>query len=180
MVIFWKRNEKNNIIKVINKKKHLIFVTTITTAVCVKKNLTIATAESCTGGMISSAIVHINGSSQIFKSSVIVYSNNMKSKLLNIPKDLITKNGAVSEIVVYNMAKKSLEILNSDVSIAVTGIAGPTGGSVDKPVGLVWIGIGTNEKIITHKYQFNGNRLEIRQKTTQEALKLANNVILEI
>ena len=147
---------------------------------CVNKNLTITTAESCTGGMISSAIVHINGSSQIFKSSVIVYSNDMKSKLLNIPKDLITKYGAVSEIVVHTMAKKSLEIVNSDVSIAVTGIAGPTGGSVDKPVGLVWVGIGTKEKIITKKYQFNGNRLEIRQKTTQESLKLANNVILEI
>ena len=147
---------------------------------CVNKNLTITTAESCTGGMISSAIVHINGSSQIFKSSVIVYSNDMKSKLLNIPKDLITKYGAVSEIVVHSMAKKSLEIVNSDVSIAVTGIAGPTGGSVDKPVGLVWIGIGTKEKIITNKYQFNGNRLEIRQKTTHEALKLANDVIMAI
>ena len=147
---------------------------------CVNKNLIITTAESCTGGMISSAIVHINGSSQIFKSSVIVYSNDMKSKLLNIPKDLITKYGAVSEIVVHSMAKKSLEIVNSDVSIAVTGIAGPTGGSIDKPVGLVWVGIGTKEKIITKKYQFNGNRLEIRQKTTQESLKLANNVILEI
>ena len=147
---------------------------------CVNKNLTITTAESCTGGMISSAIVHINGSSQIFKSSVIVYSNDMKSKLLNIPKDLITKYGAVSEIVVHSMAKKSLEIVNADVSIAVTGIAGPTGGSIDKPVGLVWVGIGTKEKIITKKYQFNGNRLEIRQKTTQKSLKLANNVILEI
>ena len=146
---------------------------------CIDKNLTITTAESCTGGMISSAIVHINGSSQIFKSSVIIYSNDMKSKLINVPKDIITKNGAVSEIVVFNMAKNSLEILNADISIAVTGIAGPTGGSVDKPVGLVWIGIGTKEKIITNKYLFNGNRLEIRQKTTHESLKLANNVISE-
>ena len=147
---------------------------------CINKKLTITTAESCTGWMISSAIVHINGSSQIFQSSVIIYSNDMKSKLLNISKDLITKNGAVSEIVAFYMAKNSLKILNADLSIAVTGIAGPTGGSVDKPVGLVWIGIGTKEKIITNKYQFNGNRLEIRQKTTLESLKLANNVILKI
>ena len=147
---------------------------------CINKNLTITTAESCTGGMISSAIVHINGSSKIFKSSVIVYSNDMKSKLLNIPNDLITKNGAVSEIVVFNMAKNSLKKLKADLSIAVTGIAGPTGGSENKPVGLVWIGIGTKEKIITKKYQFIGNRLEIRQKTTLESLKLANKVILEI
>ena len=147
---------------------------------CIKKNLIITSAESCTGGMISSAIVHINGSSKIFKSSLIVYSNEMKSKLLNIPNDLITRNGAVSEIVAFNMAKNSLTILKAHLSIAVTGIAGPTGGSIDKPVGLVWIGIGTKEKIITNKYQFNGNRLEIRQKTAHESLKLANNVILEI
>ncbi len=147
---------------------------------CVNKNLTITTAESCTGGMISSAIVHINGSSQIFKSSLIVYSNDMKSKLLNISNDLITENGAVSEIIAFNMAKNSLELLKANLSIAVTGIAGPTGGTFDKPVGLVWIGIGTKEKIITNKYKFNGNRLEIRQKTTYESLKLANNVILEI
>ena len=147
---------------------------------CVKKSLIITTAESCTGGMISSAIVHINGSSKIFKSSVVVYSNDMKSKLLNIPNDLIEKNGAVSEIVAFNMAKNSLKKLKADLSIAVTGIAGPTGGSENKPVGLVWIGIGTKEKIITNKYQFIGNRLEIRQKTTLEALKGANKVILEI
>ena len=147
---------------------------------CIKKNLIITSAESCTGGMISSAIVHINGSSKIFKSSLIVYSNEMKSKLLNIPNDLITRNGAVSEIVAFNMAKNSLTILKAHLSIAVTGIAGPTGGSIDKPVGLVWIGIGTKEKIITNKYQFNGNRLKIRQKTTYESLKLANKIILEI
>ena len=147
---------------------------------CINKNLTITTAESCTGGMISSAIVHINGSSKIFKSSVIVYSNDMKSKLLNIPNDLITKNGAVSEIIAFNMAKNSLEILNADLSIAVTGIAGPTGGTPDKPVGLVWIAIGTKQKIITNKNQFFGNRLEVRQKTTYESLKLANKIISEI
>ena len=147
---------------------------------CINKNLTITAAESCTGGMISSAIIHINGSSKIFKSSLIVYSNDMKSKLLNIPNDLITKNGAVSEIIAFNMAKNSLEILNADLSIAVTGIAGPTGGSPDKPVGLVWIAIGTKHKIITNKNQFFGNRLEVRQKTTYESLKLANKIISEI
>ena len=147
---------------------------------CINKNLTITTAESCTGGMISSAIVHINGSSKIFKSSIIVYSNEMKSRMLNIPYNLISKNGAVSKIVAFNMTKNSLKILKTDLSIAVTGIAGPTGGTIDKPVGLVWIGIGTKKKIVTIKYQFIGNRLEVRQKTTYEALKLANKVILEI
>ena len=121
---------------------------------CINKNLIITTAESCTGGMISSAIVHINGSSEILKSSVIVYSNDMKSKLLNIPNDLITKNGAVSEIIAFKMAKNSLEILNADLSIAVTGIAGPTGGNADKPVGLVWIAIEPNKKLLQTKNSF--------------------------
>ena len=78
------------------------------------------------------------------------------------------------------MAKNSLDILNADLSIAVTGIAGPSGGSDDKPVGLVWVAIGTKQKIITNKIQFSGNRLEIRQKTTYESLKLANKIISEI
>ncbi len=147
---------------------------------CLKNELIITTAESCTGGMISSAIVHVNGSSKIFKSSIIVYSNEMKSKMLNIPYDLIKINGSVSKKVAFNMADKSLNLNKADLSIAVTGIAGPTGGSAKKPVGLVWIAIGTKSKIITKKYQFNGNRLEVRQKTTYEALKLANNIILEI
>ncbi len=147
---------------------------------CINKNLNITTVESCTGGMISSAIVHNNGSSKIFKSSIIVYSNDMKSKLLNISNDLITKYGAVSEVVAFNMAKNSLQVLNADLSIAVTGIAGPTGGDADKPVGLVWIAIGTKQKVITNKNQFYGNRLEVRQKTTYESLKLANNIISEI
>ena len=146
---------------------------------CINKNLTITTSESCTGGMISSAIVHVNGSSKMFKSSVIVYSNEMKSKMLNIPYDLIIKNGAVSEIVASNMAEKSLKLSRADLSIAVTGIAGPTGGSASKPVGLVWIAIGTKNKIVTKKYVFNGNRLKVRQRTTYEALKLANEITLE-
>ena len=147
---------------------------------CIKKELIVTTAESCTGGMISSAIVHINGSSKIFKSSVIVYSNEMKSKLLDISNDLIRTNGSVSKKVAFNMADQSLKLNNADLSIAVTGIAGPTGGSANKPVGLVWIAIGTKNEIIAKKYQFNGNRLEVRQKTTFEALKLANKIISEI
>ncbi len=147
---------------------------------CTKKNIIITTAESCTGGMISSAIVHINGSSKIFQSSVVVYSNKIKSKILKIPYDLIVTNGAVSKIVAFNMAQNVLKLTKADLSIAVTGIAGPNGGSKTKPVGLVWIAIGTNNDITTKKYQFDGNRLEIRQKTTYESLILANKVISKI
>ena len=144
---------------------------------CLEKKLTITSAESCTGGMIASSIVSISGSSAIFKSSVVTYSNDMKSKILNIPLKLITENGAVSNIIAYNMALNVLNIMNADISIAVTGIAGPSGGNIDKPVGLVYIGIGTKKNVITKKYLFKGNRLRIRQETTLEALKLSNEII---
>ncbi len=146
---------------------------------CLKRKLIITTAESCTGGMLASSIVSISGSSNIFHSSIVTYSNEMKSKMLKIPIELIEKNGAVSEIVVYNMASNVLNLMKADLSIAVTGIAGPSGGSESKPVGLVLIGIGTSKKIITKKYFFRGNRLEIRKETTFESLKLANRIIEE-
>ena len=146
---------------------------------CLKRNLIVTTAESCTGGMLASSIVSISGSSNIFHSSFVTYSNEMKSKMLEIPIELIIKNGAVSEIVAYNMASNVLNLMKADLSIAVTGIAGPGGGSESKPVGLVWVAVGTIKKIITKKYFFKGNRLEIRKETTIEALKLANRIIEE-
>ena len=157
----------------INKESEFLFNQ------CKLKNINVTTAESCTGGMIASSIVSINGSSNIFKSSIVTYSNSMKSQLLNIPSSIIKINGAVSEQTAHQMASNVLSIMAADISIAVTGIAGPTGGSIDKPVGLIWIGIGTKTKIFTKKYLLNGNRLEIRQKTTLESLKFANKIITE-
>ncbi|MDC0093302.1 CinA family protein [Alphaproteobacteria bacterium] len=157
----------------INKQSEILFYK------CTQKNITITTAESCTGGMVASSIVSNNGSSNIFKSSLVTYSNSMKSKLLKIPAKIIDINGAVSEETVYHMAFNVLSIMAADVSIAVTGIAGPSGGSMNKPVGLVWIGIGTKKEIFKKKYLLNGNRLEIRQKTTLESLKFANKIITD-
>lgn len=156
----------------INKEAELLYNN------CAKKGIFITTAESCTGGLIASSIVSISGSSNIFKSSFITYSNQMKTKLLNIDSEIIEINGAVSEIVATKMAENILDVLEADISIAVTGIAGPGGGSKDKPVGLVWIAIGNKNLTITEKFLFSGNRLDIRQKTTLEALKLANSVII--
>ena len=156
----------------INKEAELLYNN------CAKKGIFITTAESCTGGLIASSIVSIGGSSNIFKSSFITYSNQMKTKLLNIDSKIIEINGAVSEIVATKMAKNILDVLEADISIAVTGIAGPGGGSKDKPVGLVWIAIGNKNLTITEKFLFSGNRLDVRQKTTLEALKLANSVII--
>ena len=157
----------------INKESEFLFNQ------CTQKNINVTAAESCTGGMIASSIVSINGSSNIFKSSIVTYSNSMKSKLLNIPLSIIETNGAVSKQTVYHMALNVLSLMKADISIAVTGIAGPTGGSINKPVGLVWIAIGTKLKIFQKKYLLNGNRLEIRQKTTLESLKFANKIITD-
>jgi PncC family amidohydrolase len=145
--------------------------------ICKLKKIYLTTAESCTGGMIASSIVSINGSSSIFKSGIVTYSNESKADFLKIPLELININGAVSEVVAFQMAENVLSIMNSSLSIAVTGIAGPSGGSNDKPVGLVWIGIGTKKNILTKKYLFQGNRLNVRQQTTLEALKLAYDVV---
>ena len=155
----------------INKQSEILFHK------CLKKKLIVTTAESCTGGMIASSIVSVSGSSAIFKSSVVTYSNEMKSKILNIPLKSINENGAVSKVIAYTMAYNVLDLMNSDISIAVTGIAGPGGGSKNKPVGLVYIGIGTKQNIVTKRYLFKGNRLKIRQETTLEALKLSNKII---
>ena len=155
----------------INKQSEILFHN------CLEKKLTVTTAESCTGGMIASSIVSISGSSAIFKSSVVTYSNEMKSKILNIPLKSINENGAVSKVIAYTMAYNVLDLMNSDISIAVTGIAGPGGGSKNKPVGLVYIGIGTKQNTVTKRYLFKGNRLKVRQETTLEALKLANEII---
>ena len=155
----------------INKQSEILFHN------CLEKKLTVTTAESCTGGMIASSIVSVSGSSAIFKSSVVTYSNEMKSKILNIPLTLINENGAVSKVIAYTMAYNVLDLMNSDISIAVTGIAGPGGGSKNKPVGLVHIGIGTKQNIVTKRYLFKGNRLKVRQETTLEALKLSNKIL---
>ena len=155
----------------INKQSEILFHN------CLEKKLTVTTAESCTGGMIASSIVSVSGSSAIFKSSVVTYSNEMKSKFLNIPLKSINENGAVSKVIAYTMAYNVLDLMNSDISIAVTGIAGPGGGSKNKPVGLVYIGIGTKQNIVTKRYLFKGNRLKVRQETTLEALKLSNKII---
>ena len=157
----------------INKESKVLFNK------CRTRNITITTAESCTGGLVASSIVSIDGSSNIFNSSIVTYSNSMKSKLLKIPADIIEINGAVSEITAYHMALNVLSIMAADISIAVTGIAGPTGGTIDKPVGLVWIAIGTKLEVFKQKHLLKGNRLEIRQKTTLESIKFANRIITD-
>ena len=148
-----------------------------------KRNETIVFAESCTGGLLSSSITSISGSSQIFKGSIISYSNELKQSLLNIPDHLIEKHGAVSEEVAKTMAINVREKLNSDWSIAISGIAGPSGGNKEKPVGLIHIAIsGPNNHITNIKKIFSKtrNRIEIQRLSVNLCLNSLRLILLSV
>ncbi|HEK25369.1 MAG: CinA family protein [Hydrogenobaculum sp.] len=129
------------------------------------KSKTLVCAESCTAGMISSSLVNVAGSSQVFLGGFVVYSNDFKVNFLNVNKTLIEKHGAVSEEVVRAMALGALEYSDADISIAVSGIAGP-GGSEFKPQGFTYMAIGTDENILVYNYTFKSDRNTNRRQTT--------------
>ena len=135
-----------------------------------KKKLTISFAESCTGGLLSSAITSVSGSSKVFNMGLITYSNNAKIKLLKVPKKILSKYGAVSHETCLSMVNNLKKISNSNIAVSITGIAGPNGGTKQKPVGLVYIGIKTNNKIIINKKLFKiKNRNSIQRLTVKSA-----------
>lgn len=138
------------------------------------KNLTLSCAESCTGGLIASEITNTPGASEVFKGSVITYSNEWKKDLLQIPKQLLQEHGAVSSECALAMVNNLCSIYKSDVGISVTGIAGPSGGSAEKPVGLVYIAVKINNKSFVKKYILRGDRSTIRRKTVASAFNLLN------
>lgn len=131
-----------------------------------KKKYTFSVAESCTGGMLSSIIVGIPGISEFFKEGLVTYSNDSKIDRLKIEKNLIERHGAVSKEVAEEMVKG----LNTDIGISTTGIAGPNGGSEEKPVGLVYIGVKVKNKVKSFKFNFKGDREKIRRKTALHSL----------
>lgn len=137
-----------------------------------KQNKWLATAESCTGGLIAATITDIAGSSQCFGYGVVTYSNEAKQQLISVSAESLENWGAVSEQVAEEMARGVKEVSGADIGIAVTGIAGPGGGSAQKPVGLVYIGMVTENGILVIKNLFSGTRQEIRQATVQKALSL--------
>lgn len=137
-----------------------------------EKRFMIATAESCTGGMISAAITDLAGSSAVFDRGFVTYSNEAKMELLGVRAETLTEYGAVSPQVAEEMAKGALKNSNAQITVSVTGIAGPGGGSDEKPIGLVYLGIATADKCESHHRQFQGTRSEIREKTVEEALSL--------
>jgi len=144
----------------------------------IEKNLTISFAESCTGGLLSSTITSISGSSKIFKVGLIVYSNKSKIEILKIPKNIIKKYGAVSNQVCLFMLKNLNKISKTKISLSITGIAGPRGGSKNKPVGLVFIGVKKGNYIKIKKYLFkNKGRLYIQKAAVYESLKLILTIV---
>ena len=138
-----------------------------------KKKLKVSFAESCTGGLLSSSITSISGSSKVFTLGLVTYSNQSKINILKIPKKIIVKHGAVSYQTCLSMVKNLNKISKTNISVSITGIAGPKGGTKHKPVGLVYIGIKKGNKTLVKKYLFkNRKRNSIQRTTVNKALYL--------
>ncbi len=143
-----------------------------------KKKLTVSFAESCTGGLLASTITSISGSSKVFNMGLITYSNNAKVKLLKVPKKTITKYGAVSHETCLSMVENLSKISKSNISISITGVAGPNGGTKQKPVGLVYVGLKKGRKTIIKKNLFeNKGRIFIQKATVKKVLKMIMNIV---
>ena len=143
-----------------------------------KKKIKISCAESCTGGLLASTITSISGSSKVFNMGLITYSNNAKVKLLKVPKKTITKYGAVSHETCLSMVENLSKISKSNISISITGVAGPNGGTKQKPVGLVYVGLKKGRKTIIKKNLFkNKGRIFIQKATVKKVLKMVINII---
>lgn len=144
----------------------------------IQKKLKISFAESCTGGMLSSAITSVSGSSKVFNLGLVTYSNKAKIDILKVPKKIISKYGSVSNECCLLMVKNLSKISKANISVSVTGIAGPNGGTKLKPVGLVYIGIKKGNKIIVQKNLFkNKNRISIQKTTVNSVLQIINKII---
>ena len=138
-----------------------------------KKRLKISFAESCTGGLLSSAITSISGSSKVFTLGLVTYSNQEKINILKIPKRIIMKHGAVSYETCLSMANNLNKISKTNISVSITGVAGPQGGTKQKPVGLVYIGIKKGNKTLVKKYLLkNKKRKSIQKSAVNKALNL--------
>jgi nicotinamide-nucleotide amidase len=135
-------------------------------------NLTLSVAESCTGGAISSVITQHRGCSAVFLGGGVVYSNDLKMKLLDVQSDTLTQFGAVSEQTVKEMANGALKNFNSDYSVAVSGIAGPDGGSAEKPVGTIWIAVANQNQTVCKQYNFGNKRAQNIERTVMAALNM--------
>jgi nicotinamide-nucleotide amidase len=140
---------------------------------------TVATAESCTGGLLSTRITDVPGSSRVFCGGVVVYSNEAKSDMVSVPAGLIAAHGAVSREVAESLARGARERFGSDFGMGITGIAGPDGGTPQKPVGLVYIAIADESGVEVDESRFSGSRKDVRYRSAQYALVLLRDRILQ-
>lgn len=145
-----------------------------------EKGLTLAVAESCTGGLIADRITNVSGSSKYFERGIVAYSNEAKIQILGVPEELIRNYGAVSKEVAEAMAEGVRKISNADIGISTTGIAGPTGATPTKPVGLVWIGYSDKNETFAKEFRFGDDRLENKQRASQMALEILRRKLLGI
>ena len=144
----------------------------------IAKKLNLSVAESCTGGLLSSCLTSISGSSKIFSMGLITYSNRSKIKILRVPKKLIREHGAVSAQCCLSMVNNLSKISKSNICVSITGIAGPTGGTKKKPIGLVYIGVKKGKRVIMSKCNFkNKGRNYIQKATVKKALKIISEII---
>lgn len=145
-----------------------------------KKKMIITTVESCTGGMVASKIVNVSGASEVFCEGFITYANRAKEIYAGVLKETLEQYGAVSSQVAIEMAAGAAKKTGADVAVSVTGIAGPDGGTKEKPVGLVYIGCYARGKTVYKECQFQGDRLEIREQSTREAINIAYEMVMDI
>jgi nicotinamide-nucleotide amidase len=140
--------------------------------ILIKQKKTLAAAESCTGGLLADLLTNIPGSSAFFWLGLVVYDNKAKEQILKVSPSIIKQKGAVSEETAIAMAKNVRELLKTDLGIGITGIAGPGGGSKDKPVGLVFIALASSKNTLVEKFLFKGPRLKIKRQSAQAALRM--------
>lgn len=145
-----------------------------------KYELTVTTAESCTGGMVAAKIVNVPGASEVFNEGFITYSNKAKRKILDVSKNTLKKYGAVSEETAREMALGGVFAADTDACVAVTGIAGPDGGTEEKPVGLVYLACCLKNEVTVEECHFHGTRTEIREQSATAALDLLRRSILKV
>ncbi len=137
-----------------------------------RKGRTLSTAESCTGGLVAAAITTVPGASAVFTHGFVTYADAAKTQMLGVPADLLAMVGAVSEPVARAMAEGARARSGADVAVSITGIAGPDGGTPEKPVGTVWFGLAGPSESLTYHQNFHGNRDEIRAQSVAFALRL--------
>ena len=144
-----------------------------------EKKLTLGVAESCSGGMLSARIINVPGVSDVYKAGFVTYANEAKHKLIGVSNATLEQFGAVSEETAREMVQGTLRAAESDYAVAITGIAGPDGGTDKKPVGLVYIACGNKDRITVKECKFNGNRNKVRQSSVAYALRLLREEVMK-